>query len=271
MNTLHSTLLLLVGILSGFAAKADELITLKTRPDVTQSMLLLEPYSATPHVVIMLFPGGSGNVALEVKDGRAIAANPYLFSRQRDILAQPNFAVVVIDVPSDRKVVDQEFRRSAMHLTDIEMSVREVRTRFPTARLVLMGHSSGTVSAGYASRALGEQVSAVVLLSGVYQATLPGPPGQPFGPGLSELDLSSLKSPVLIVHHAQDACRLTPMAAAEKASGQLPMLRVNGGVEASSGPPCLPGTNHWFIGMEKATGEQVANWMNRKEWQRAVP
>lgn len=271
MKTIISILLLLAGFLSGFAAVADELITLKTRPEVTQSMLLLEPYSKTPNIVIVLFPGGAGNVALEIKEGRATAANPYLFSRQRDILAQPDFAVVIIDVPSDRKVMDQEFRRSAMHLNDIEVAIREVKTRFPTARLVLMGHSSGTVSAGYVSRALGDQVSAVVLLAGVYLATPPGPPGQPFGPGLSELDLGSLKSPVLIVHHTQDACRLTPLAAAEKSAGQLPMIKVNGSVEASSGPPCLPGTNHWFVGTEKATGEQVVNWLTGKSWQRAVP
>lgn len=271
MKTLHSIPLLVAGILASFAVVADQIITVKTRPEVTQSIFLWEPYTQTPDVVIVLFPGGSGNVALEVKDGRAEATRPYVFSRQRETLAQPQFAVVVIDAPSDQKDMDQEFRRSAKHLTDIDVVVREVRNLFPKARLVVMGHSRGTVSAGYVSRALGEQVSAVVLLSGLYQATPPGPPGQPFGPGLSELNLGSLKSPVLIVHHAQDACPPTPLAAAEKASEKLPMIKVSGSVEASSGPPCGPGTNHWFVGMEKATGEQVVNWLTGKSWQRAVP
>lgn len=271
MKTPHCIPLLVAGILASFAAVADEIITVKTRPEVTQSMLLWEPYTQTPDVVIVLFPGGPGNVALEIKDGQATATRPYVFSRQREILAQPQFAVVVIDAPSDKKDMDQEFRLSTKHLTDIEVAIREVRTRFPKARLVIMGHSRGTVSAGYAARALGEQVSAVVLLSGVYQATPPGPPGQPYRPGLSELNLGSLKSPVLIVHHAKDACPATPLAAAEKSSEQLPMIKVNGSVEASSGPPCGPGTNHWFVGMEKVTGEQVVNWLTGKSWQRAVP
>jgi hypothetical protein len=271
MKTLHSLPLLFAGLLVGFAAVADEIITLKTRPEVTQSMLLWEPYSQTPDVVIVLFPGGPGNVALEIKDGRATATRPYVFSRQREILAQPQFAVVVIDAPSDQKDMGQEFRLSAKHLTDIEVAIREVRSRFPKARLVIMGHSRGTVSAGYASRALGDQVSAVVLLSGVYRATKLDPLIPSSGPGLSELDLGSLKVPTLIVHNTKDACPAAPFKPAEEVSGKLSMITVNGSDEANIGSPCGPGTNHWFVGMEKATGDEVVKWLIGKSWNRTVP
>ena len=30
-------------------------------------------------------------------------------------------------------------------------------------------------------------------------------------------------------------------------------------------------TNHWFVGMEKAVGEEVVKWLSGKSWQRAVP
>src|SRR4030095_4820091 len=88
---------LFCGLAIGFSASADELIRFKTRPDVTQSMLLWEPYPPRPELVIVFFPGGAGNVGLELKDGRAEAARPFLFSRQRELLAQPQFAVAIID------------------------------------------------------------------------------------------------------------------------------------------------------------------------------
>jgi len=257
----------------GLPAVADELITLKPRPDATQSILLWEPHSQVPDIVFLLFPGGPGNVRLGLKDGLAEAASPHIFSRQREVLAKPQFAVAVIDAPSDQKDMDEDFRMSAKHLTDAEAVVREIRNRFPKARLVVIGHSRGTVSAGYVSRTLGDQVSAVVLLSGRYQRLPATQPGGPARPGLSELDLGSLKSPVLLVHHAKDACPPTQLASTADLAVRLPMITVNGNDEASTGPgpACGPGTNHWFVGLEKVTGEEVIKWLSGKEWVRSVP
>lgn len=257
----------------GFPAVADELITLKPRPDVTQSVLLWEPHSLAPDIVVLLFPGGAGNVRLGLKDGQAEAAFPHIFSRQREVLAKPQFAVAVIDAPSDQNDMDEEFRLSAKHLTDAEAVVREIRNRFPKARLVVMGHSRGTVSAGYVARTLGDQVSAVVLLSGRYQRFPPAQPGGPGRAGLSEVDLGSLKSPVLLVHHAKDACPPTQLSSTTELAVRLPMITVNGNDEASTGPgpACGPGTNHWFVGLEKVAGEEVIKWLSGKAWARTVP
>src|SRR5688572_20018064 len=134
------------------------------------------------------------------------AEKPHLFSSARSAISRPQLAIVVVDAPSDQKDMDQAFRMSARHSTDMTAVAHEIRKRFPNARLVIMGHSRGTISAGYVSRALGNEVSAVVLFSGIYAATQPSPQIRAPGPGLSELDLGSLKSPVLIVHHAKDGC-----------------------------------------------------------------
>ncbi|MGH8603380.1 MAG: hypothetical protein ACREXR_11600 [Gammaproteobacteria bacterium] len=48
-------------------ANADELITLGTRPGVTQPVLLWQPSPADPRVVLLLFPGAGGNVGFERK------------------------------------------------------------------------------------------------------------------------------------------------------------------------------------------------------------
>ena len=275
MKISYSLLLLLAGFSAGFPAAADELITLKTRPEVTQSVLLWEPYSPQPEIVILLFPGGPGNVGLGLKDGRAEATRRYLFGSQRESFARPKITVVVIDAPSDYGDMDEPFRRSEKHLADVAAVVREIRSRFPKARLVLMAHSRGTVSAGFAARALQDQVGAVVLVSGRYHVTeraANAPPGNPGGPGLSDLDLGSLKSPVLLVHHARDACSATPPAMAERLAARLPLIKVATGVDETNPDRfCFPGSNHWLSEREKETIEEIVNWLSGKSWQRVVP
>jgi predicted alpha/beta-hydrolase family hydrolase len=254
-------------------ANADELITINTRSGITQSILLWEPYSPKPEFVIALFTGGAGNVGMGVKDGRAEAARPYLFSRQRELFSQPQFAVAIIDTPSDRKGMSEEFRQSADHVTDMEHVVAEIRRRFPDARLVVMGHSRGTVSAGYISRALEGRVAATVLFSGRYHPTpraADAPPEAPGGSGLSALDLGALKNPVLLVHHSKDACGATPFAQANQLSARVPLIKVDGIDEKPSETPCASGTNHWLAGLEKAAGEEVVKWLTGKSWLREL-
>ena len=250
---------------------ADELITIRTRPDVTQSLLLWEPHPTNPDTVILLFPGGPGNIGLAMKDGRAEAARPYIFSLQREVLSQQKFAVVVIDAPSDTKEMSQEFRLSERHATDMEAVALEIKTRFPNSKIVVLAHSRGTVSAGYFSRRVGEKVGALVLFSGVYRATKLDPLIPSSGPGLSELDLGALKVPVLIVHNTKDACPAAPFKSAEDVAGKLSMIAVNSADEANKGSPCGPRTNHWFAGMEKETGDEVVKWLVGKSWNRTVP
>jgi pimeloyl-ACP methyl ester carboxylesterase len=273
MKTMRWVACLLAGLATGFPAHADELISINTRPAVTQSMLLWEPYPPNPEIVIVLFPGGPGNVGLGLKDGRAEAARPYLFSRQRELFSQPQFAVAIIDTPSDRKGMSEEFRQSADHVIDMQHTVTELQRRFPNARLVLMGHSRGTVSAGYISRALEDKVSATVLFSGRYHPTpraADAPADAPGGTGLSGLDLGALKGSVLLVHHSRDACAATPFAEADRLSGRVPLIKVDGVDEKPSERSCFAGTNHWLVGHEKAAAEEVVKWLTGKSWQREL-
>ncbi len=253
------------------AACADELITLKTRPGVTQSVLLWEPHEPRPETVILLIPGGSGNIGLALKDGRAQAERAHLFSNQREALLQAQFAVAVIDAPSDQEDMTQDFRMSAQHATDMQAVVNEIRTRFPKTRLVIMGHSRGTVSVGHIAPKVSDQVSAIVLLSGLYQASQASAQIPSGGPGLSKVDLPALKVPIFLVHHAVDACPIAPLAATTTVAARLPMLTVNGGTVRDGGALCGPGGSHWFAGVEKAVGQEVVNWLSGKAWKPTLP
>jgi hypothetical protein len=74
----------------------------------------------------------------------------------------------------------------------------------------------------------------------------------------------------LLVHHSKDACPATPFAQADQLSGRVPLIKVDGVDEKTSGPPCNSGTNHWFAGLEKTTGEEVVKWLTGKSWQREL-
>lgn len=252
-------------------ARSDELITLQTRPGVSQSVLLWEPHAAHPETVILLFPGGPGNIGLTSKDGLSYATAPHLFSQQRDALLQEPYAVAVLDAPSDVDDMTQDFRMSAQHAVDVQAVVRELQSRFPKSRLVLVAHSRGTVSVGHVALGLPTPASAIVLLSGLYQASQPGPQVPSAGPGLSKVDFAALKAPLLVVHHAQDACPVAPFAATTTVAKQFPMITVHDSGKESKEPSCGPGGGHWFAGNEKAVGQEVLNWLSGKAWKAALP
>ncbi|WP_295752420.1 alpha/beta fold hydrolase [Undibacterium sp.] len=266
---LSAMLAVAIALLFAPLAYADELVSLKTRPGVTQTILLWEPHQSNPETVILLIPGGPGNIGLGLKDGRVEAQAPYLFSDQRKALMQDGFAVAVIDAPSDQTNMSQEYRASSNHAVDLKAVMREILRRFPKARLVLMAHSRGTVSAGYILQNMPDQVSAAVLFSGLHQASPPNTPTALAGPGLSKINWASQKVPVLLVHHIKDACWVAPFAAA--AATHIPMIAVNGAANKDDESPCGPDTNHWFTGIESAVGQEAINWLSGKPWKSSLP
>lgn len=241
-------------------ASADELIALNPRSGVTQTVLLWQPSPPDPQVILLVFPGGGGDVGFETTNGKVVAKRAYLFSRQRDLLGRPEVAVAVIAAPSDQPDMDSEFRRSARHFEDMAAVVRDLKSRYPKARLILLGHSRGTVSAAYVAQALGDRVAAVILMSGFYDRD----PRR--GVGLSEFDFEALKIPLLIVHHVKDLCPTNLFGPAQKLTARFPAIVVDGPDETRPGQLCAPGTNHWFARREKETIDQVFNWIQAKAW-----
>jgi hypothetical protein len=109
---------------------ADELITLNPRPGVTQHVLLWGPSSLDSRLVILILPGGGGN--LWIKSGDKIERETeYLFSRHRNLLIRQAVAVAVVDAPSDHPNMDQKFRKSITHIEDMTAVVKELKTAMP--------------------------------------------------------------------------------------------------------------------------------------------
>jgi predicted esterase len=245
-------------------ANADEIITLNPRSGVTQMVLLWQPSPSDPQVILLVFPGGGGNVGFQTTNGTGVARTAYLFSRQRHLLDRPGVAVAVITAPSDQPDMDSEFRRSSRHVNDMAVVVRELTHRYPAAKLVLLGHSRGTVSAAYVAQALRNRIGAVILMSGFYERDLLR------GVGLSEFNFDALKTPLLIVHHVKDRCPTTLFSSAQKLTARFPSIVVEAPDETRPERPCAPGTNHWFAWREEETIDQVFNWIDGKAWSQLI-
>jgi pimeloyl-ACP methyl ester carboxylesterase len=184
---------LLTMVLS-LVAGAEQVVTLPTRAGVSQSYLLLYPTYATPKKAAILFPGGNGVIGLsEVNGAVKLAQGGNFLVRTRAMMRDANFAVAVIDAPSDRhnsSGMDDAFRASDDHKTDIGTVMSDLAIRFPGIAFYLIGTSRGTVSAGNLGAKLGPSVRGVVLTSPVTLAD------SITVPGLAGFDYKTIGSPM---------------------------------------------------------------------------
>jgi pimeloyl-ACP methyl ester carboxylesterase len=116
-----------------------------------------------------------------------------------------------------------------------------------------IGTSRGTTSAASFAARHPEMLAGVVLSSTVTVADR-------VGPNLSRFDFATLRLPVLLVHHRDDACRSSPYSGAERLKSRFAITTVEGGDTPESGP-CEPRAPHGYLGRESATAAAVRQWM----------
>src|SRR5258705_11708321 len=97
-------LILTTGFLASAATFADQIVTLKTRGESTQSYLLLADPGAAPKAVAVMFPGGQGEVSLPPELSQ-LDLNPRgnFLDRTRERFREPELAVAIIHAPAHRK------------------------------------------------------------------------------------------------------------------------------------------------------------------------
>ena len=258
------------------ALAKDEVITLSTRPGVTQSYYHLYRNFKKPargHVV--LFPGGDGRIGL--KDGRITELKSNFLVRTRKAWLEARFFVSIVDVPSDTKSMyfprkgDGEFRTSEEHAQDIEAIVRDLKKRAKLP-VFLVGTSRGTMSVGNVTGKLPPGlVDGIVLTSSVFQP-LPmnhTDPRRRGIRGLQQAELVAIQVPTLWVHHKADRCSITsasglPQAMAWMVKAPLveKMIISGGGKEKSA--PCKGDSHHGFIGQEDEVTEKIIGWIKKR-------
>jgi pimeloyl-ACP methyl ester carboxylesterase len=245
--------LLAAALGAGSVRAADGLITLPTRPGVTQSYWYMPRAGAS--ATLLLLPGGAGGIGL--RDGQPQSGN--FLVRSRELFAGHGFHVAVLGRPSDVSDMDMAFRASAAHMEDLRGVIDDLRTR-SGAPVWLVGTSRGTVSAAAGAIALGpERVAGVVLTSSVTSYRHKGVP---------TLALASIRVPVLVLHHEKDACAAcAPHEVRFIADGltQAPVKKVVWARDGSDprGDPCEPFHWHGFIGMEAQAVQSIVSWVRQ--------
>jgi pimeloyl-ACP methyl ester carboxylesterase len=202
---------------------------------------------------VVLFSGGAGGIGY--KNGTPQSGN--FLIRSRDEFAQVGLNVALMGNPDDFKKLTPQFRRSAEHVDDVSHVLEDIAIR-SKAPIWLVGTSQGTLSAAANAAELGSRLAGAVLTSTVT--------GQQAGGSANDIALEKISVPVLIYHHKQDSCRITPAYAAERLIKRLTLASVKKYIEVDGGKdpvgdPCEAFHYHGFIGMESQAVQQITSWI----------
>lgn len=248
---------------------AQEIVSLPTRPGVTQSYFLAGVPN-TPQAVAVLFPGSGGFIRIRLEEETIKFESDNFLVRSRIEFTKRGVVAAVLDAPSDQQSgwgMSDEFRLGADHFRDIAVVVGDLKKRFPEKPLFLIGTSRGSTSAAALGARFGQEVSGAVLTATMFRQT--GRQSKEPGPGLSRFDFGTIKISVLLVHHVGDQCNSTPYSGAARLSDKYPLITVAGGSPPQSGP-CDALSAHGFLGKESETVEEMVNWMLKRPFQHEV-
>lgn len=251
------TLALAAGSIGTPSYAQQIIVTLRTRPEVTQSYFLTRvPENA--QAIAVLFPGSAGLIRLRWEGGTIKFSPDNFLVRSRLEFINRGVVGAIVDAPSDRQSggMNDEFRLGDGHAADIAAVTADLNKRFPGLPLFLVGTSRGTISAAALGAKLRPRPAGVVLTSTLFRATRAGP-------GLSRFDFGTIDVPLLFVHHASDQCGSTPYAEAQRLSPKYPLISVVGGLPPKS-DPCDPFHYHGYYGKESQTVEEIVNWMLKR-------
>ena len=197
---------------------------------------ILNSTNAAPRFVVILFPGGTGQVNPRIVNGELV----YGF--------QGNFLL-----RSRPFIVDDEFAAVTTNSSDEEERIQavldDIKRRFPAAKVYLMGTSNGTASTMKLAGYLSERIAGVIHTSSRSE--------------IGGFDSRRYKNRQLIVHHKRDSCRGTPYFAAEDAHRRFgtDFIAMEGGI--SVGNPCEAFAYHGYNGIERETIEAIKKWIRQ--------
>ncbi len=228
------------------------MLKVPTRGDITTT-LFWEP-APDAKATVFLFPGGAGGFG-KIEAGKPTGQN-FLVRSAPHFIAQ-GFNVAIFGRPSDSRELDYVDRISETHMNDVREVLAFVK-RKADVPVWLVGTSRGTISVTAAAIRMSGEIAGAVLTSSVVSYQKPG--------AVPMQALERIQVPVLVLHHAQDACPLCrphEVPAILRGLKQAPIkkeIMVHGG-ENPSGNVCEALHWHGFIGMEREAVEMMANWI----------
>lgn len=207
---------------------------------------------------LILLPGGDAGTG-KILDGKPTSGN--FLVRTRGEFHAAGFNVMVVFRASDLSELDYGYRVSKEHVAELAKVIAYAKQNFGKP-VWLIGTSRGTVSGTAAAIALGEsQVQGLVLTASVTSRRTGA---------IATQNIASLKTPTLVVHHKNDACRICVPYEASRITADLkssPVKRfvmIEGGSEPE-GDPCEAKHWHGFINYEKETAKLITDWIKNPQ------
>jgi pimeloyl-ACP methyl ester carboxylesterase len=238
-----------------WAHAEGQLYRVPTRPDVKTTLFWESKDGAT--ATVFLFPGGGGGFG-KVENGEP--TSPNFLVRSVPHFLDNGFNVAIFGRPDDSDDLDYADRVGSRHLTDVRAVLEFVKQK-SAAPIWIIGTSRGTVSAAATAISLQDAaIAGLVLTSSITNFRKTG--------AVPTQDLAAIKVPVLVFHHARDAC---PQCRPHEVPFILDGLKnapvrkqmiVEGGANPT-GDPC--GALHWhgYIGMEREAVDMMAHWIRQ--------
>ena len=240
------------------STSADEIVTLKSRNDIEVRVLLMKP--DIPKASLILFAGGKGILGLSTLFGSTSikSGKKNFLVRTRSLFLNNGFLVAIVDAPSDmqsKKGMLGGFRNSSEHVEDIDHVIKYVRQQ-ENIPVWLVGTSRGTESAANVAIHSQQKPDGLVLTSSISINNRKGT-------AITEMDLSKISVPTLIVANTDDECLKTPAAGAVKIAALLVNakkveVKMFSGGSSPQPKPCNAMSYHGFLGIE----DEVVNYIS---------
>ena len=230
------------------------LFKVPTRDGVTTT-LFWEP-APDAKATVFLFPGGAGGFG-RIEAGKAMGMN--FLIRSEPFFIANGFNVAIFGRPSDSQDLDYADRISDTHMADVRKVLEFVKHKADVP-VWMVGTSRGTISATAAAINLPGEMAGVALTSSVVSYKKPG--------AVPKQDLDRIKVPVLVLHHAKDACphcqpfEVSVILRGLKNAPVKKEIMVSGG-ENPTGNVCEALHWHGYIGMEREAVDLIAEWTKR--------
>ena len=241
------------------AVAKQEVITVTSRYDlssggnnITLPCLLDVPQGKDITAILLVIPGGNGLINLRAEGGKIrhnLSNN--LFIRSTTLLHERAIGLAMPDVPSDRdKGINTTFRKGREHTADLLALLKELRTRYPKAKVYLASSGSGGVSALFAAASMGRDLDGIIL-AGVDSNQV------------HAYNHSAVKIPVLMMHHTADSCDSSPFIEAKEIADNYSFTLVpfSGGAPDADKNPCSFRTKHGLFGLDGKMAETIGGWI----------
>ncbi|MGE5539136.1 MAG: hypothetical protein ACM30I_10985 [Gemmatimonas sp.] len=247
------SLALALACMAGAASARDRMEPITPRRGISQNLYVVDAQGA-PWATAILYVGGEGMV------GQPGRLTKNFLMRIKDQLSSAGIGLIYPGLPSDRQQGLGNARNDDEHVKDAAAIVAWARAWSP-APIFVIGTSRGTVSAvNIAAHLPPGALAGAALTSSVTRRSRKGEDAIDFRYA------GQITLPVLVMHHRDDGCRVTPPADVPKlveslkVSSRVTTVWITGGSEPQS-EPCEALSRHGYIGVEREATTAMIDWM----------